>query len=282
MAGLLVYAANRRILSQRLLAADIARLTMWSVLSRTVPLLMLALGIDSLSDHALTGLLWLAGAALVAFVAAGRLRSAEGFKPSAVKSGELHKRAFVLAKQMGVRLKKVYVVPSGRNHVTNAFGGLSRIGISDDYGKWLKGSQLDFVIAHELAHLKQRHWLKDRSALIGSFAFMAGLSLGLPYFSSTMQIAFRFLVIVVPLLTFYFLSRRFEFEADRFATIFTRDAEAAIQALSALYRYTENPTDSGYITELFSTHPALSRRLEAIRRIQQLNPERQSSFAQHV
>jgi Zn-dependent protease with chaperone function len=162
IANLILYFGTRRILGRRWTRKDILRLAAWSTAARTVPLVMVAVGLRTLSDQVFVGLCWLVGAAIGALIAAFQLRLAQGFNPRRVNSGDLHKRAFVLAKRMGVRLRRTYVVPSGRGRLTNAFGGLTNsIGINDDYGKWLKGSELDFVIAHELAHVQQKHGLKN-------------------------------------------------------------------------------------------------------------------------
>lgn len=170
LARVIVYGSTRQVLNQRWTNTDILRLAIWSTGAGTVPLLMVAIAIDSLPFRTLFGLSCLAGAPTVALLAILRLRSAEGFDLRRVNSGELHKRAFIIAKRIGVRLRRVYVVPSGRGHLTNAFGSLSRsIGISDDYGKWLKGSQLDFVIGHELAHIQQKHWQKKIATLVVLF-----------------------------------------------------------------------------------------------------------------
>jgi Zn-dependent protease with chaperone function len=44
-------------------------------------------------------------------------------------------------------------------------------------------------------------------------------------------------VIFAPTLAFYFLSRRFEYAADRASVEFTQDPKAAIHALANLYRF---------------------------------------------
>jgi Zn-dependent protease with chaperone function len=244
---------------------------------------MLAVGIDALPNQGVVGFLWLAGAAVVALIGTIRLQSAEGFKPRSVKSGELHRRSFVLAKRMGVRLRRVYVVPSGKSHLTNAFGGLFKtIGVSDDYGKWLKGSQLDFVIGHELAHIQQKHALKKLAGLLGLFSLTVGLGFGLPHLSSAVLTIVPFVVVFVPLITFYSLSRRFEYEADRAAAGLTNDPDAAIQALASLYRHTQKPAEYNRFAEFFSTHPSLSRRVEAIARSHQLTAERLSNLGRHI
>jgi hypothetical protein len=136
IARVIVNASSRAIRNLSWTNVDILRLATWSTMARTVPLLMLAIGIDALPFRTLAGLSCLAGAAVVASFATVQLRSAEGFNPRRVSSGELHKRAFFVAKKMGVQPRRVGVVPSGRGHLTTAFGGLYRsIGVSDDYGK---------------------------------------------------------------------------------------------------------------------------------------------------
>jgi Zn-dependent protease with chaperone function len=244
---------------------------------------MVAIGIDSLPFRALTGLSCIAGAAVVALFATMRLRSAEGFDPRPVNSGELHKRALVIAKRMGVRLRRVCVVPSGKGHLTNAFGGLSRsIGVSDDYGKWLKGSQLDFVVGHELAHIQQKHWQKKMAALVTLFSLVSALSIGLPHFPSVVRAVFPFVAVFVPLLVFYGLSRRFEYAADRTGVEVANDPSASIQALAGLYRRTQESPERSRFAELFATHPALSRRVETIARSNQVTAERMSHLVRHV
>src|SRR5438105_4889351 len=279
VARAILYSIDRRTFARRLTNADIVRLTIWSTIARTVPLLMLAAGINALPHQHVAGFSWLAGAAVVALIGTLRLHSAEGFKPRSVKTGELHKRAFVIAKRMGVPLRRVYVVPTGRSHLTNAFGGLFKtIGVSDDYGKWLKGSQPDFVLGHELAHIQQNHLLQKLSSLLSLFSLMAAIGLRLPHLSPAVRTIFPFVAVFVPLIPLYSVSRRFEYAADRAATEVTNDAAAAIQALASLYRHTQDPAHCNRFVELFSTHPALSRRVQAIARSHQLTAERLSSL----
>ena len=283
VARVIVYGSSREVFNQRWTNVDILRLTTWSTMARTVPLLMVAVGIDALPIRALAGLSCLAGAAVVALLATVRLRSAEGFDPRPVNSGELHKRAFVIAKRMGVRLRRVCVFPSGKGHLTNAFGGLSRsIGVSDDYGKWLKGSQLDFVVGHELAHIQQKHWQKKMAALVILFSLVSALGIGLPHLPSAVRAVFPFVAVFVPLLVFYGLSRRFEYAADRAGVEVANDASASIQALAGLYRRTQESPERSRFAELFATHPALSRRVETIARSNQLTAERMSHLVRGV
>jgi Zn-dependent protease with chaperone function len=103
-----------------------------------------------------------------------RLRSAEGMKLQEVKGGELCKPAFVLAKITKTPLKRVYVVPAGRGHLTNAYGAWRTIAVTDNYGKFLTSAQLDFVIGHELGDAKAKH---GRKKLLITAKVIAGIAL---------------------------------------------------------------------------------------------------------
>ena len=59
-----------------------------------------------------------------------------------LKSGELCNRALLLAKEMGITLQRVFIVPSGKGHLTNAFGMSSTIGLPDNLGKYLTKEQV--------------------------------------------------------------------------------------------------------------------------------------------
>jgi len=234
---------------------------------------MVAMGIGSLPYQPITGLSWLAGAAIVLAVGTLRLRSAEGFNSRPVNSGELYKRTFIMAKKMGVQVRRVSVVPSGKSHITNAFAGFKSIGVSDDYGKWLKGTQLDFVVAHELAHIQQKHGVKKLATLFVLFIIVAGLGIVVSHCSFTVRALFPFVAILGPMMTFYLFSRHCEYEADRIGVDVVGDANASIQALKRLHFHTNESGQFGRFVELFSTHPALSQRLGAIAGSRQITAE---------
>ena len=158
----------------------------------------------------------------------------------------------------------MYVVPAGRGHLTNAYGASQTIAMTDNYSKFLTSAQLDFVIGHELAHAKAKH---GRKKLLVTAAVFASIAL-VGFVMSPFLIPFRPLldisVMFVPILTFYFLSRRFEYAADAAGVELTRDPETAIHALVNLHRITATPMHCDNLTELFMTHPSLTRRARAI------------------
>jgi Zn-dependent protease with chaperone function len=188
---------------------------MWSTIALPVPLITVAVGVQDISRHRFVGVGWMFFAAVAALGGSVGLRSAEGYKPRAVKSGQLYKRAFGLARRIGIPLRKVSVVPFGKGRLTNAYGGYESIALTDDYGHWLEGLELDFVIGHELAHVKGKHALKKLAGDIVVFALVAILALFLPQSVGTQRIVFHFGVILAPLALTYLLSRYFEYTCDR-------------------------------------------------------------------
>lgn len=85
----------------------------------------------------------------------------------------------------------------------------------------------------------------------------------------------------VPILTFNFLSRRFEYAADAAGVELTRNSVTAIRALANLHRITEVPMNYDKVTELFMTHPALARRARAISEKGGISPDRTSEAIGH-
>jgi Zn-dependent protease with chaperone function len=226
---------------------------------------MLAVGFHAIFVGMWTGSWWFAGAGIAAILGPIRLQSAQGIKLRRVKSGTLYNRAFRLARRVGADLERVYVVPPGRGHLTNAFGLWRGIAVTDNFGEYLSGPQLDFVIGHEMAHVKGRHTRKRFSAILLLFVTLILLS---SRFSpgAAFRSVFVFLFLLAPVLTIYFISRYFEYSCDRKAIDFTNDPEAGLHALVNLYRMTASPIKCGRIVEMFMTHPSLINRLEAITR----------------
>jgi Zn-dependent protease with chaperone function len=258
------YSLDRIFLERRWTPTDLLRLTIWRTVSPTVAILCLAAGSDAIYDRQPVGILYLAVAAILSVLGMRLLRSAEGMKMVEVKGGELYKRAFALAKVTKTPLRRVFVVPAGRGHLTNAYGASDRIAVTDNYGKFLSSAQLDFVIGHELEHAKAKH---GRKKLLITASVTAGIALAsfiISPFLSPLRPLWDILVIFTPILTFYWLSRYFEYAADAASVRLTKDPETAIRALVNLHRTTESPLRFNKVTELFMTHPSLTRRASAI------------------
>ncbi len=112
--------------------------------------------------------------------------------------------------------------------------------MTDNFGEYLSGPQLDFVIGHELAHVKGKHTRKQFSVILMVFVVLVLLSAGLSLLAHDFRPIFV-LLLPAALLTIYSISRHCEYSCDREAVEFTNDAEAGLHALVNLYRMTGSP-----------------------------------------
>jgi Zn-dependent protease with chaperone function len=172
---LLCYMVDHSILKLKWTIIDAVRQAWWRLVSFVIPLLLVAVGFDTILDRKVRGIAWLLAAGVVSKVGTGFLRRAEGMKFNALKSGELRNRALSIAGRMGVTLGRVYVVPAGKGHLTNAYGMSNAIALTDNLGKYLTKMQIEFVIAHELAHVKLKHGRKLFLLVITIFSIVAVL-----------------------------------------------------------------------------------------------------------
>ncbi len=256
------FSGDRCYLARRWSTVDMLRLSWWGSVAPTGSLLLLAIGIDAAYDRRLISVVWFLWAAFAALVGSICFRTAEGVRFRDVKSGELYKRASAMSKRYGVRLKRVCVVPFGRGHLTNAFGVWNGIAITDDYGHWLRGNQLDFVIAHELAHVKGRHGLKKLLALASAISLAAIVAPLLPRRALGVRVVMNFTAILLPLIVFNYVSRQYEYLADRDGVEIS-GADNAVRTLVTMYAHAGLPS-RGAIADVFSTHPSLRHRIEQI------------------
>ncbi len=175
---------------------------------------------------------------------------------------------------MGVKIGRVLIVPEGKGHMTNAFASPYAVGVTDNLGKYLTRSQIDYVLAHEVAHCEKKHGRKHLLMTLGIYSLLAAVL----FLERGSIVDMRPLVIVVaifgPVMAMNYLSRRHEHESDRTGVDFTRDPETAIRALVQLYRATMAPLNCSQFTQLFLSHASLTRRVMAIAEAGQLPMER--------
>jgi len=273
---------SRTILEQKWTSTDIVRLAWWGAVSPTIALLLVATGFESIYEKHLVGLLWLLIAGIAAQVAEIRSRSAEGLKLRKVKSGQAYIRAFQLAKQMGVKLERVYVVPAGKGHLTNAYGSWRSIAVTDNYGEFLRGSQLDYMIGHELGHVKRKHGIKKLLVVTLLFLVPALVLFILPSSPLPSRPIIDLTLMLGLNLASYSVSRRFEYEADRESVELTGDPKTAVHALANLCRVTDTPISCGRLVELFLTHPSFGHRVAAIAHVGRMDPSSIDEILQHA
>src|SRR5580692_1193686 len=271
---ILCYIVDRKLLRQRWSFTQLLWRAWWRLVSFVIPLLMVAVGFRAIFDGRFVGIVWLGSAGIVSRIGTGFLRQAEGMKFNRLKSGELRNRALKMAKHMGVTIGRVYIVPAGKGHLTNAYGLSNAIGLTDSLGKYLTKTQMDYVMAHELAHAKLKHGRKHLLLVVAMFSILTLVSFRFSQHAMFLRPLVQVALIIVPLLAIYYSSRRFEYAADAEAVYFTGEPENAIRALTNLHRIHDVPARCDRFTELFMTHPSLTQRIEAIAKAGQIPAER--------
>lgn len=268
------YVVDRTVLKQRWSFAALLRRAWWRLVSFVIPLLMVASGFTLIFTGKIVGTVWLIIAGIVSRVGTAFLRRAEGIKFNRLKSGELRNRALKMADRMGVTIGRVYIVPAGKGHLTNAYGLSNAIGLTDSLGQHLTKTQMDYVMAHELAHVKLKHAHKALVLVLTIYSAFALIFFRFSQHAMALLPLAEITVFFGPLVAIYYLSRRFEYAADRVAVDFTGEPETAIKTLVNLHRIHEVPAQCDGFTELFMTHPSLTDRVQAIASAGQIPCER--------
>ena len=183
----------------------IARRALWRTISPTISLLVIAIGFRELCQRNVFGFGWLFLAGVVGLTAIALRQWAEGWTLHRVRGGSAYKRAQILAKLMHVQLNRIYMVPSGRGHLTRAFAFGKSIGLSENYSDSLQDATLDFTIGHELAHIRQQH---GRVQMLSIPSFYLGAACACfvhPALSPVFRPGFDVMVMLVPILASYHL-----------------------------------------------------------------------------
>lgn len=174
---------------------------------------------------------------------------------------DLHQKVLDLCKKMEVwDVPEVYILESGG--MLNAFAtkasaifGKNMVILYADLAEMNyqnKPFDIDFIIAHELAHIKRSHILKNIFTLPGTI---------IPFLGSA-------------------YSRSCEYTCDRMAAFYTEKPENAINSMLVLasgkelftkinvteylQQYNSKKGFFAAMAELFSTHPSLPKRIEAL------------------
>ncbi|GEM_PF-3464094 len=186
-------------------------------------------------------------------------------------NGLLH-RSLHLAEKIGVYVEKVGIAPYDR---INAFSyGIFRpkIVIFKKLLEEFNPEEVDFVIAHEMAHIKHR-WIWIIHNFANAVTFLP--------FTTPPPIVFILYTILIPArLAFLWFLRECEFLADREALAVTGNIIAAIGALAKLGRIGKiydikelkklvsdrDIVDRVFndIAEMLSSHPLIKRRIREI------------------
>jgi Zn-dependent protease with chaperone function len=224
--------------------------------------------------------------------------------PQALTTGELRDRIFALAARLGVTVTQVFVIPARKGQVANAYAARNKVVMFTDYLlEHLSKREVDAIAAHELAHLQHRHPGKRGLAFIAAIFLPSYFTWLLTTLSSVVMFPLSFLpgnaervklmlrfwagmnafnhwslrdfvLVMLGLTGFYFLSRRFENVADAAAVRLTGDPEAQITGLLKVNRLNRTPIQWGKASESWLTHPSTVRRVERIAAAGGMAPER--------
>jgi len=201
--------------------------------------------------------------------------------------GPLRDRLLALANETGFRARDIQVMDgSKRSRHSNAFftgfGRFRKIVLFDTLLSQLAENEVAAVLAHEIGHYKKRHIPKmllwSAASLLTAFYALAVLARqewfyrGFGFELGHVAPALLLFALLSGEATFWFtplanrVSRRFEYEADRFAAAVLRETASLIGALRKLNaknlsNLTPHPLYSGF----YYSHPTLVERERALR-----------------
>jgi len=211
---------------------------------------------------------------------------------------ELHSIVRRLATRAGLPMPKVYIIPSltpnafatGRNPQNSA------VAVTEGILRILDRDELEGVLGHELAHVRNRDILTGTivATMVGAITFLARMAQWSLFFfgggrdreNNTNWIAELVLIIVAPIAAVLIqlaISRAREFAADEDGAKISGKPLALANALRKLERGVEaipmearpetahmfivNPLRGEGILKLFSTHPPISERIKRLEKI---------------
>jgi len=252
------------------------------------PLLVLVLKLSAWAGHAWWLWTWVAfvGFQFLMMVLAPVIILPLFNKFTPLPEGALRDRLFELARRTGFRARSIQVMDGSRrsrhsNAFFTGFGRFRKIVLFDTLVEQLPERELEAVLAHEVGHYQCRHIPKMMAAsMAGAMAGLFALSLlserawfydALGFSTGSLVPALLVFGLVSGVATFWlspfthFWSRKYEYEADAFATRAMGSAAPLVNALRKLNEknlsnLTPHPLYSGF----YYSHPTLLDREAAL------------------
>jgi STE24 endopeptidase len=210
------------------------------------------------------------------------------YKLTPIENEVLKEKIKSLAGRAGIKVSNVYKFDMSKNtkKANAAFTGLGktkRIILGDTLLDNYSTEEIETVIAHELGHYKKKHILKN--IIIGTASsFLTLFVIALLYENSLSWFGFESItqVAALPLLALWsmligiiqtplgnILSRKFEYEADEYAIIETKNPLAFKKTLEKLTEQNLGDKEPHPFVEwFFYSHPSIKNRVKAIERLQ--------------
>lgn len=206
------------------------------------------------------------------------------YKVTPLANDELKMKISNLAIRAGIKVENIYSFNMSKNtkKANAAFTGLGktkRILLGDTLLSNYSENEIETVIAHELGHYKKKHIIKN--LLIGTFfSFFTLFIISELYNQSLQWFGFNSInqIAALPILSLWamivsllispvtnFVSRKFEYEADRYAIITTKKAQPFRSVLEKLTEQNlgdKNPHP--FVEWFFYSHPSIKKRISAI------------------
>jgi STE24 endopeptidase len=213
------------------------------------------------------------------------------YKVTPIEDETLKEKIKTLGQKAGIKVENVYKFNMSKNtkKANAAFTGLGktkRIILGDTLLSNYSIEEIETVIAHELGHYKKKHIMKN--ILIGTASsFLTLFIIAFLYQNSLSWFGFESIkqVSALPLLALWsmmigiiqsplgnILSRKFEYEADEYAVIETKNPLAFKNTIEKLTDQNLGDKDPHPFVEwFFYSHPSIKNRINAIHKFAEKN-----------
>jgi len=199
--------------------------------------------------------------------------------------GELKEQIQIFLRQEGYQIEDVYILNQGQrasdmNAFVSGFSTRKRIVLFDGLVKKLTNDEIIAVIAHELGHQKYGHIIYNIALsfiLVSGFVFGLWLFMSQAIFSTSFgfdihHIGFSILLYIFMLDVYVVLarfglatnSRRFEYQADRYASKVWYKVSLKNALIKISKRNIEHLTPHPIYAMIYFTHPSLVERLKEL------------------
>jgi heat shock protein HtpX len=215
------------------------------------------------------------------------LRMAGARETGPSEAPELHALVRRLAGNAGLPMPKVYIIdnPQPNAFATGRNPENAAVAATTGLLRYLNTDEVEGVMAHELAHVKNRDTLimALTATIAGAVSMLANISIFMPRDRNAPMGGFAAILLMLLAIVQMAISRTREYAADRMGAQISGKPLALASALSRIERaahqipneaaernpamahlFIINPLSGARMDNLFSTHPATANRIAAL------------------